>query len=58
MAKRLAVFAYGLVSYLAFFLTFVYAIGFIGNMYFPKSMDSAARMMRSDNQHDDSTGAS
>ena len=44
MAKRLAVFAYGLVSYLAFFLTFVYAVGFIGNLYVPKSMDSIARM--------------
>jgi len=44
MAKRLAVFVYGLVSYVAFFLTFVYAIGFIGNLYVPKSMDSAARM--------------
>jgi hypothetical protein len=44
MAKRLAVFAYGLVSYLAFFLTFVYAVGFIGNLYVPKSMDAAARM--------------
>ena len=38
MAKRLAVFVYGLVSYLAFFLTFVYAVGFIGNLYVPKSM--------------------
>jgi len=44
MAKRLAVFVYGLVSYIAFFLTFVYAVGFIGNLYVPKSMDSAARM--------------
>ena len=44
MAKRLTVFAYGLVSYMVFFLTFVYAIGFIGNLYVPKSMDSAARM--------------
>jgi methanethiol S-methyltransferase len=44
MAKRLGVFAYGLVSYMAFFLTFVYAVGFIGNLYVPKSMDSAARM--------------
>jgi protein-S-isoprenylcysteine O-methyltransferase Ste14 len=44
MAKRLAVFVYGLVSYIAFFLTFVYAIAFIGNLYVPKSMDSAARM--------------
>jgi protein-S-isoprenylcysteine O-methyltransferase Ste14 len=44
MAKRLAVFAFGLVSYVLFFLTFVYAVGFIGNLYVPKSMDSAARM--------------
>jgi protein-S-isoprenylcysteine O-methyltransferase Ste14 len=44
MAKRLAVFLYGLVSYLAFFLTFVYAVGFIGNLYVPKSMDSSAEM--------------
>src|SRR6516162_10595349 len=44
MAKRLAVFLYGLVSYMAFFLTFVYAVGFIGNLYVPKSMDSSAQM--------------
>ena len=44
MAKRLVVFVYGLVSYVAFFLTFVYAVGFIGNLYIPKSMDSPARM--------------
>ncbi|MBZ5571786.1 MAG: isoprenylcysteine carboxylmethyltransferase family protein [Acidobacteriia bacterium] len=44
MVKRLAVFAYGLVSYLVFFLTFVYAVGFIGNLYVPKSMDSTARV--------------
>lgn len=44
MAKRLAVFVYGLVSYIVFFLTFLYAVGFIGNWYVAKSMDSAARM--------------
>jgi len=44
MAKRLAVFAYGLVSYVAFFVTFVYAVGFIGNVYVPKSLDSAVQM--------------
>ncbi len=43
MTKRLAVFAFGLVSYITFFLTFVYAVGFIGNLYVPRSMDSAAR---------------
>jgi protein-S-isoprenylcysteine O-methyltransferase Ste14 len=44
MAKRLAVFVYGLVSYIVFFLTFLYAVGFIGNWYIAKSMDSAVRM--------------
>ena len=44
MLKRLVVFAYGLVSYIAFFLTFVYAVGFIGNFYVPKSMDSPAQI--------------
>src|ERR1700758_756648 len=44
IAKRLAVLAFGLVSYMLFFLTFVYAVGFIGNLYVPKSLDSAARV--------------
>lgn len=44
MTKRLTVFAYGVVSYAVFFLTFVYAVGFIGNLYVPRSLDSAARV--------------
>jgi len=44
MVKRFAVFVYGLVSYALFFATFVYAVGFIGNLYVPNSLDSAARM--------------
>jgi len=44
MLKRTGILGYGILSYFAFFISFCYFIGFVGNIWVPKGIDAVATL--------------
>jgi hypothetical protein len=43
MLARATIFIYGIFCHVVFLATFLYALGFVGDLYAPESIDSGAR---------------
>jgi len=44
LTRRLAIFVYGVLSYVSFLAVFLYTVGFVGNFGVPKSIDAAPQV--------------